>query len=496
MRTNAAFMHNTHDARQHAAGAVYIGRRRFGPGPIQAVPSLPLQDMHHWIALATSAPEDVRALLDRVIAARGAALADRFYDTMLADGQAREMLDHEVVNSRLRASLQRWLRELMTVRDARGAEQAMAMQRHVGMVHARVNVGIHLVLRGARALRAALAEEIAKAADDQAQALHAVTLAGGLIDLAVEVMSLQYMQSHDLAARTDEAYRAFASSVNMTLERERQRNALLDWERQFLQDAMMGAPGEDLVRIGRSSFGLWIQHKAVAMFTPGAELAAIRASMQHIDQAMLPMCQQAAERGEPDELRRMVRQVLGEVGQIRYFKDAMFEHLVDMEVGRDALTQLLNRRFLPAILTREIEMSRRSGHPFAVLLIDVDHFKAINDQHGHPAGDRVLAHLASVLANTVRSGDFVFRFGGEEFLAVIVETDAAAGARVAEKIRQAVAAESFILPNGGTLRATISVGVAGHDGHPDYQHLIDAADRALYEAKRAGRNRVFAGPAA
>jgi diguanylate cyclase len=197
--------------------------------------------------------------------------------------------------------------------------------------------------------------------------------------------------------------------------------------------------------------------------------------------------------GEPraEELRRLVRSVTVEVDQIRYLKDTLFDHLVDLEAGRDALTQLLNRRFLPSILSREVELSRRANKPFSLLLIDVDHFKDINDQHGHDAGDRVLQHLANVLVNVVRSGDFVFRYGGEEFLIISVEITPEQALQVAEKIRRAVENEAFLLSNGRTLRATISVGVAPHTGHPDYQHLIERADLALYAAKQAGRNRCI-----
>lgn len=443
-----------------------------------------------WADLVAGATDEVRQLLDRLAGEHSVALADVFYTNMMADPVARQLLVHEVVNSRLHAAMERWIISVLRGTDARNVQQIVALQRHVGQVHARINVGVNLVLRGARVLKTAMLACLEHFEVPPAMVLQAASLASGLVDLSVEIMSHQYVQSHELAARTDEAYRSFASSVNMSLERERQRAALLDWESRFLQEVMMAGPEDLLSHIGQSSFGLWIQHKAVAMFRPGGELAAISVCMNTIDSELLPLCQGSLAEGRRDELRRLMRKVLSEVNQIRFAKDSMFEHLVDLETGRDALTQLLNRRFLPAILSREIDLSRRSGSQFSVLLVDVDHFKTINDQHGHTAGDRVLAHLAGVLSNTVRSGDFVFRFGGEEFLVVSVETDAESAMRVAEKIRRAVESEPFLLPHGGTLRATISVGVARYDGHPDYQRLIDEADRALYLAKQAGRNRA------
>lgn len=447
-----------------------------------------------WLETATQAPLVVRQMLADLAQHHAARLTDVFYDVMLADDQARHLLDNAVVDSRLRASMQRWITALLTTWEPDAIHDLMALQRHIGVVHARVDVRVSLVLRGARAIKRAVVDQMVVLHGLVPNALLAVMTVTRLMDLAVELMSSQYVQSHELAARTDEAYRSFASSANMSLERERQRTALLDWESRFLQDLMISDPQDTLNRIGQSSFGLWIQHKAVAVFAPGAEMSAIMASMQRIDQTLLPLCRH--ERVQPaadgQELRRLTRQVLSEVEQIRFLMSTLFEHLVDMENGRDALTQLLNRRFLPAILSREIDLSRRSGTGFSLLLIDVDHFKSVNDQHGHAAGDRVLQHLAAVLSNTVRSGDFVFRFGGEEFLVISVETDVTLAGRIAEKIRVAVQDERFMLANGGQLSATVSIGVAAYDGHPDYQRLIERADQALYRAKHLGRNCVVA----
>lgn len=418
-----------------------------------------------------------------------ARLADAFYRAMQQDPQAGELLDHNEVNTRLHASMQRWITQLLTCWDETRLAEQVALQRHIGQVHARINVGLELVMRGARQLKQDIGLTLQQQASDATEALHDSLCAFALVDLALEAMATQYRESHDQATRTDEAYRSFASSVNMSLERERQRTALLDWQGQFLQEVMMMHPGDELSHLGHSSFGLWVQHKANAFTGLRDERDSILESMRRIDFSLLPQCQQALS-GQSEDLRRLTRQVLAELQQIRYFTDSMFEHLVDMESGRDVLTQLLNRRYLPAVLSRELELSRRSGHTFSVMLIDVDHFKSINDQHGHTNGDRTLQHLAALLANHVRSGDFVFRFGGEEFMVVRVEMGAIQALKEAERLRRAIAAESILLANGRRLQITASIGVATYDGHPDYQHLIDQADEALYAAKLGGRNRV------
>ena len=157
----------------------------------------------------------------------------------------------------------------------------------------------------------------------------------------------------------------------------------------------------------------------------------------------------------------------------------------------DALTGLLNRRaFLDAI---ERERARSDRHTFAlsVLLLDVDHFKRINDGRGHPAGDAVLQGIAQILLKVGRKSDFVARWGGEEFVLGLPQTSDA-GARVAaERARRAVAAESHAAPDGGPpIRVTVSVGVASAGAPWSVDRLVSRADEAMYVAKSRGRNRV------
>ena len=160
----------------------------------------------------------------------------------------------------------------------------------------------------------------------------------------------------------------------------------------------------------------------------------------------------------------------------------------------DELTGLYNRRYLFAHLDELIERVNHDGIGAAVLLIDIDHFKRVNDTYGHAAGDDVLRELAARATNTVRSVDLVARLGGEEFVVVMPETGPAIAATVAERLRLAVASEPFALRAGGAgLPVTISIGVttAAARGE-DRDCLLKRADDALYRAKADGRDRVVA----
>ncbi len=155
----------------------------------------------------------------------------------------------------------------------------------------------------------------------------------------------------------------------------------------------------------------------------------------------------------------------------------------------DELTHLLNRRAILARLAESFAAWRRGGPSFSVLMIDLDHFKVINDEVGHLAGDEVLAQVAQRLLTMVRASDAVGRYGGEEFIVILSDTGPEGARRAGLKLMEAVRAMSFCY-EGCTLGATVSVGgTAVHEGDACPDALIARADRALYAAKREGRDR-------
>lgn len=158
---------------------------------------------------------------------------------------------------------------------------------------------------------------------------------------------------------------------------------------------------------------------------------------------------------------------------------------------RDGLTELLNRRAVEDMLTRENSRSRRSARFYCVVMADVDRFKAVNDRYGHAAGDAVLRAVGRLLRASVRDHDVVSRWGGEEFVLVLPETSLASGVRAAEKLRAAVEALAIDV-EGDTLHVSMTFGVAEGDGETPSSTVVEAADAAMYRGKAEGRNRVVA----
>lgn len=164
---------------------------------------------------------------------------------------------------------------------------------------------------------------------------------------------------------------------------------------------------------------------------------------------------------------------------------------LERQAHSDFLTELANRRHFLELAETELARTLRYGKPFSLMMLDVDHFKAVNDTHGHKSGDLVLQRLARVMESTLREVDVVGRLGGEEFAVILPETTAEKAHEAADRLRAIVAETDIPVDEGAPLRVTVSIGIATlSDKSTNIDRLLRLADGALYEAKHGGRNRV------
>lgn len=187
------------------------------------------------------------------------------------------------------------------------------------------------------------------------------------------------------------------------------------------------------------------------------------------------------------QLRQNEQMLQTQLGEIQALQGQLSE-----QANRDPLTGLYNRRYLGSTMVRELARCRREGRPLSLMLIDIDHFKRINDAHGHQAGDEVLRSVALCLSERSRAADVVCRYGGEEFLLLLPDMPQAAALELANRYRMSL--ETTPIPFGELrIQATLSIGIAAYPDHGQSpEDLIECADQAMYQAKTAGRNRVCA----
>jgi two-component system, cell cycle response regulator len=213
---------------------------------------------------------------------------------------------------------------------------------------------------------------------------------------------------------------------------------------------------------------------------------------------------QALEMGVNDYLTRpvdkneLIARVRTQLRKKRYAERLRHNVQLSLEMAiTDQLTGLHNRRYMSRHLDTLISSAQKSGKPLAFLIMDIDYFKSVNDTHGHDIGDEVLREFASRISANVRGIDLACRFGGEEFVVVMPDTDMAFATTIAERLRKGVETNPFAISRDPKrLSITISIGIAGSEGNGDTaEALLHRADQALYRAKREGRNRVVAAAA-
>jgi two-component system cell cycle response regulator len=238
------------------------------------------------------------------------------------------------------------------------------------------------------------------------------------------------------------------------------------------------------------TFGAFTAALAISLLVSAALARSVLASVNALRQG-------AARLAAGELSHRVALAQRDELGELATAFNAMAEKLEQNQKAlyelaiRDGLTGLYNHHTFYALLADELARAQRFKRPVALLMLDIDHFKRVNDTHGHQAGDAILKGLSELLAQQARAIDRVCRYGGEEIAVILPETDPDAADNIAERLRAAVEAQPFNVNAGTPVHITVSIGVASWSMQGDgADTLVAAADAALYAAKRSGRNRI------
>lgn len=412
-------------------------------------------------------------------------IATQFYSEMLRDLDASFFLSNDIVHGRLSKSMQDWVVSVFDAPIDNTYEAAVAFQQRVGEIHARINIPAHLVIRGLRSITRRVRELLARHHRAGENVYGAASYAGDVMILAIEIMCQVYEASHEKRARAEEGYRLFSLTQNLGAERQRQRASLLQWENQVMFNLSLGEALHSLPRLSQSDFGLWFSHKAAHAFNGSNAVPEI---LREIGAIEALICECTPSDGDSGARIKLIRAIREKTKSIEFQVEDLFQQAQTLESGRDTLTQLLNRKYLHTVMSKEVAYALNTGTQLAVLVADVDNFKGINDRYGHDTGDMVLQQIGSIVASQNRGGDYTFRLGGEEFLVVLTDVKPGSIMQAAEALRRAVETMPIALNANESISVSVSVGVALHDGHPDFSRILKKADQALYQAKALGRN--------
>jgi diguanylate cyclase len=414
-------------------------------------------------------------------------LLSKYKHYIATDPILGELITTDDMRKDLAVLFECWVRQLFGMQFS-DVNHFIHEQNEIGKKLSRIGYPPHAVSKSLRIINSwVLFHTLHKNLSEQ-EKIDSVTYISNLIGLSYEIRNHGYMKNISHQTRLDESYRLAATGNNMAMERERQRAFLTEWERNIL--AWFYNPSEvGLPRLAKSEFGMWFTHKANIMFEMDPTLKNVSICVNKIDHEILPRLE-TIPYDDRTVIGALFNQIENDLVKIKFVMNEIFDSHIELDNAKDMLTKLLSRRFMHTVLSREIALQKRvDSVGFAILILDLDHFKNVNDSYGHAAGDMVLQKIAALITNSVKPSDFVFRYGGEEILIVLVEVVPTVLNEIAESIRRRVEQTPFQIPNGSSIQLTVSIGGALAKGKFDYELVITQADQALYQAKNSGRNK-------
>lgn len=454
---------------------------------------IPLTDFEtralgEWRRILRKTPEPVRRLISDTVQDNLPEILSHYHHFITTDDGLREVVVHRDAREEITGIFRDWL-HLLFRPDTTGLPERVAGQGTLGDELARIGFPAYAMARSPCKMQEWLVDKLFTLDITAAIRHQAVVYVVEIVGLALELRALHFAATTTEVHQAEDSFRFMTLTTNISMERERQRAFLIEWERNLLKQFYQ-QPGQRLPRLAGADFGIWLGHKAYTIFDSSPALARVATVIEVIDAELLPALEDAP-RSNADAATALIAAIEGEIEKIRFEMTDLFERTREIESGRDSLTRLLNRRFVDVVLSRESEMLKKPhAKGYALLMIDIDHFKTVNDTHGHSVGDEVLRQVAAVITESVRTSDFVFRWGGEEILVVLIEIEPRIASRIAETVRERIASLHIHLDGEQEISVSASIGVAHVRHHLDYRLVIEHADAALYTAKARGRNRV------
>lgn len=394
-----------------------------------------------------------------------------YYELLLEQKETAKFLTNDLVQTRLQSSLSEWMQQVLSPKTPE--ELITLQQRHhqIGEVHSRINVNMNLVSEAMIVLKNSLHNGLIEQSNPNTKLL---LLIQNIMDSALISINSAYFNDHEQLSHQSHVLYNHLSSMDFALEIQQMRTLLHKW---FSKCLISG----QLESVENSDFALWTRHKLPLAIHDKGAVERIENLVNSLEEVSLNSDIKDSSTTE------RITQIINDLS---WNLEELSKHLVNSADKKDTLTSVYNRRFLNTILLQETMRAQKIQKNYSIVMLDVDHFKSINDNHGHDIGDDVLAKLGEAINHNIRVSDFAFRFGGEEFLILLTECSANKALQVAENMKQEIQKQVFSGSLNTEFNITFSAGIAEFDGQPDYEHTIKKADQALYQSKESGRDRI------
>jgi len=394
-----------------------------------------------------------------------------YYVLLLEQKETAKFLTNDLVQTRLQSSLSEWMQQVLSPKDHEELAELLKRHHQIGEVHARINVNMSLVSEAMMVLKNSLHDGLMAQPNPKPQLL---LLIQNIMDSALISINGAYFNDHEQMSHQSHILYNHLSSMDFALEIQQMRTLLHKWLSKSLINNQFDS-------VENSDFALWTRHKLPLAVHDISTVERIENLVNTLQEVTLNSDINSS--ATTDRLTQIIN-------DLSWNLEELSKHLINSSEKKDPLTSVYNRRFLDTILLQETMRAQKMQKNYSIVMLDVDHFKSINDKHGHDVGDDVLAKLGETINHNIRVSDFAFRFGGEEFLILLTECSAQKALQITKNIKQAIQDIVFCGALNLDFTITFSAGIAEFDGQPDYEHTIKKADQSMYQSKENGRDRI------
>jgi diguanylate cyclase len=418
-------------------------------------------------------------------------ITQAYFEVLRSVDEGTQFLNSKNIDEELASGLLVWISNLFVIRnDKKEILKYIDQQFLIGKKYVRMNMPPHLLNLGARVLKMDICNRIIEKDLNAKEARNIYTQVTMLIDICMSITVEAYLESRISTERSSHALQNHILGSELAETCQNIRAEMHDWHSTLLNKLLVSKiiTLEDLPAVNNSLFCLWIRHKANVFFKDTEEVKALNQEIDHLEE-ILPNLVIYKNKNDEEKLLALNKKINIHIKKMGWLLSALTKQARSLDSGRDTLTKLYNRRYLDVILQKETSLVYRNNSSYILLMLDVDNFKHINDTHGHHDGDKVIECVASLLHESVRTSDYLFRYGGDEFLILMVDATIERAKDLANDLIRKANSNSITSNDNSEINISLSIGIAKHDGESDYMVIINKADKALLDAKKQGRNR-------
>jgi diguanylate cyclase len=413
-------------------------------------------------------------------------ISKTYFEVLYNTKEGKSILSKDIIDNDLRPKLSEWLPSLFKIKTTqKEVNDFVNQQLAVGKKYVKLNIPSHLLNLGARVIKHEICKKVIDENYSARDARDTYTQIIMLIDLCLSISYEAYLEDIIITERRSQSLQSHMLGSELAETCQSMLANLHEWHASLLS-SLLTKNTENMDRflsISESEFALWLRNKATEFFNNIEEIEILNEEIDKIEKLLQNISSLSRDNNDFIEV---IDDLDNKIKKISWLFVSLTEHAHSLDLAKDPLTKLYNRRYLDVILRKETQLAMTKQQDFYILMVDIDKFKTINDTFGQLTGDRLIEKVANNLHDSVRTNDYVFRYGGDKFLLLLIDTTLERATVLADRLIEDAINTTVTTEDGIKINLSLSIGISESNNSENYQNIISLADKALFEAKANG----------